>query len=109
MIAEHLLDRVVGLWFVVCGLWFWVVYLVVDLFRSLSLIWTWVPHVLIGVEVFFYFEERFGIQNWGGPILLSLHPEMFSISSLSSLPYALPHLISFVWPAFVFGELGKLV
>ena len=26
---------------------------------------------------FFYFEERFGIQNLGGFILLSLHPEMF--------------------------------
>lgn len=76
-------------------MWFWVVYLVVDLFRSFSPVWAWAPHVLIGVEVFLSFSLRGALWNTilGGFILLPLHLEM-SFRPLHSLLFYMRYLIS---------------
>jgi hypothetical protein len=70
--AEPWLDWIVCFWLMVL-----IIYLMVDHFRSFFLTWSLAPHVLIEVEVFFFFrlEERFGVRY--GFIKLPLHLGMF--------------------------------
>ncbi|KAG0129332.1 hypothetical protein HOY82DRAFT_413688 [Tuber indicum] len=76
--AEPWLDWVVCFWLMVL-----IIYLMVDHFRSFFLTWSLAPHVLIGVEAFFFFSLGGALWNTIWPYkATSPSRDVFSTSSL---------------------------